>query len=342
MLYRCSGFWGTALLLLLCLFSGVSAFYLTGSLTRRDIGSIEENAEEGAEFETDIAQSPGGDTQTKNNEPAETEDNSVEREYGELYTARSEETVPAVKRPDIAFAISAQKVSADVFSDDAQDSADGVDDEVQHAWEEFLAEAGDSTDDSYRELYENIPDTLPEGYGVLREEDSEQAEESDDTHLYEEVGISRRLHYAKQIAAVLLLVLSAGTAVLMSKVFTAVDENGVTLSGVFGGTEYKWSDTVLLTAEASAFSDTRLTVKAETDGKKKVTVMSPSFVIGDAGRRSGDGETALCARILRGAAASGADIFVKDADTLADMFEGSADEEYIREIINLAKQRTDK
>ena len=367
LLYHGSGFWGTAVLILLCAVSAVSAYYLTKPSYRAE-NDWEEEPDGGAGLSADAG---GEQTGTENiifDEYDEKEDyfggapeqytadkDPVETEYGELYTKKPEGEAPKTKRPDIACAISAQKASADVPCGDTEDGEDGKDgDDVQRAWEEFLGESEKQDDSVMRELYENIPDTLPDGYGFTEEDgDGEtcydacgEDEENEDNEDNGDGGegesarcdgflASPRARIIKKGAAAVLIAAALCLSALMSGVYTAVGDGGVTVSGAGGGKSFGWSDAEYLQVEMSALSEKRLTVKAFMNDGSSVTVCSSAFYKTAYGAGAGDSEIALCARIIRAAHHSGAEIRAMDAERLSEAFTGSDDAGYIQEIISL-------
>ena len=376
LLYHGSGFRGTAALILLCAVSAVSAFFLTKPSYR-----AENDWEDESDGDAGLSSDADG-VQTGTNgvmydvydekddyfggarEDCTADGDPVEAEYGELYTKKPYEEAPKTKRPDIAFAISAQKASAGVPFGDSDDGKDGKDeedgndgkdgDDVQRAWEEFLGESEKQDDSVLRELYENIPDTLPEGCGFTEEDgngetcddafgEDEENEDNEDNGDGGEGEAARcdgflaspRARLIKKGAAAFLIAAALCLSALMSGVYTAVGVGGITVSGAGGGKSYGWSDAEYLQVEMSALSEKRLTVKAFMNGGGSVTVCSSSFYKTAYGAGAGDSEIALCARIIRAAHHSGAEIRVADAERLSEAFTGSDDAGYIQEIISL-------
>ncbi|MGM9636115.1 MAG: hypothetical protein ACI3YE_08205 [Candidatus Avispirillum sp.] len=373
LLYHGSGFWGTAALVALCAVSAVSAYYLTRPSYRAE-NDWEEEPDGDVGISNDAGGAQTGTDGVMYDEYDEKEDyfggaqedytadkDPVETEYGELYIKKPEGETPKAKRPDIACAISAQKVSADMPCGDPEDGEDGKDgkdgedgkgvDDVQRAWEDFLGESEKQDDSVIRELYENIPDTLPEGYGFTEEDgDGEtcydafgEDEENEDNGDGEDGDAARcdgflaspRARLIKKGAAAVLIAAALCLAALMSGVYTAVGDGGVTVSGAGGGKSYGWSDAEYLQVEMSALSEKRLTVKAFMTDGDSVTVCSSSFYKTAYGAGAGDSEIALCARIIRAAHHSGAEIRAIDAERLSEAFTGSDDAGYIQEIISL-------
>lgn len=368
LLYHGSGFWGTAALILLCAVSAVSAYYLT-----KPSYIAENDWEDESDGDAGLSADSGGEqTGTENiifDEYDEKEDyfggatedctadkDPVETEYGELYTKQPareapDGEAPKIKRPDIACAISAQKASADVPCGDTEDGEYGKDgDDVQRAWEDFLGESEKQDDSVFRELYENIPDTLPEGYGFTEEDgDGDACGEDEENEDNEDNGdggegeaarcdgflASPRARLIKKGAAAFLIAAALCLSALMSGVYTAVGDGGVTVSGAGGGKSYGWSDAEYLQVEMSALSEKRLTVKAFMNDGSSVTVCSSAFYKTAYGAGAGDSEIALCACIIRAAHHSGAEIRVADAERLSEAFTGSDDAGYIQEIISL-------
>lgn len=368
LLYHGSGFWGTAALILLCAVSAVSAYYLTKPSYR-----AENDWEDESDGDAGISNDAGGEQTVADGvmydeydeedeyfggatEDCTADKDPVETEYGELYTKKPEGEAhdgeaPKIKRPDIACAISAQKASADVPLGDTEDGEDGKDgDDVQRAWEDFLGESEKQDDSVMRELYENIPDTLPEGYGFTEEDgdgdafgDDEENEDNEDNGDGGEGEAARcdgflaspRARLIKKGAAAVLIAAALCLSALMSGVYTAVGDGGVTVSGAGGGKSFGWSDAEYLQVEMSALSEKRLTVKAFMNDGSSVTVCSSAFYKTAYGAGAGDSEIALCARIIRAAHQSGAEIRAMDAERLSEAFTGSDDAGYIQEIISL-------
>ena len=372
LLYHGSGFWGTAALILLCAVSAVSAYYLT-----KPSYIAENDWEDESDGDAGISNDAGGEQTGTDGvmydeydeedeyfggatEDCTADKDPVETEYGELYTKQPEGEAPdgeapKIKRPDIACAISAQKASADVPLGDPEDGEDGKDgDDVQRAWEDFLGESEKQDDSVMRELYENIPDTLPEGYGFTEEdgdgetcydafgEDGENEDNEDngdggegEAALCDGFLASPRARLIKKGAAAVLIAAALCLSALMSGVYTAVGDGGVTVSGAGGGKSFGWSDAEYLQVEMSALSEKRLTVKAFMNDGSSVTVCSSAFYKTAYGAGAGDSEIALCACIIRAAHQSGAEIRAMDAERLSEAFTGSDDAGYIQEIISL-------
>ena len=372
LLYHGSGFRGTAALILLCAVSAVSAFFLTKPSYR-----AENDWEDASDGDAGLSSDADG-VQTGTDgvmydvydekddyfggarEDCTADGDPVEAEYGELYTKKPYEEAPKTIRPDIAFAISAQKASAGVpfgDSDDGKDGKDGEDgndgkdgkdgDDVQRAWEEFLGESEKQDDSVLRELYENIPDTLPEGCGFTEEDGDGDAcgeDEDNEDNGYGRHGDAARCdgfnasphaRLVKKAASAVLIVAALCLSALMSGLYTAVGDDGITVSGAGGGKSCGWSDAEYLQVEMSALSEKRLTVKAFMNDGSSVTVCSSAFYKTVYGADGGVSEIALCARIIRAAHESGAEIRAVDSERLSEAFMGSDDAGYIQEIISL-------
>lgn len=364
LLYHGSGFRGTAALILLCAVSAVSAFFLTKpSYRAQNDWEDESDGDAGLSADADGVQT-GTDGVMYDvydekddyfggaREDCTADGDPVEAEYGELYTKKPYEEAPKIKRPDIAFAISAQKASGGVpfgDSDDGKDGEDGEDgedgDDVQRAWEEFLGESEKQDDSVLRELYENIPDTLPEGCGFTEEDGDACGEDEDneyngygrdgDAARCDGFNTSPRARLVKKAASAVLIVAALCLSALMSGLYTAVGDDGITVSGAGGGKSCGWSDAEYLQVEMSALSEKRLTVKAFMNDGSSVTVCSSAFYKTVYGADGGVSEIALCARIIRAAHESGAEIRAVDSERLSEAFMGSDDAGYIQEIISL-------
>lgn len=371
LLYHGSGFWGTAALILLCAVSAVSAYYLTKPSYR-----AENDWEDGSDGDAGISNDAGGEQTVADGvmydeydeedeyfggaqEDCAADKDPVETEYGELYTKHPageapDGEAPKIKRPDIACAISAQKASAGVPFGDSDDGKDGKDvedgkdgDDVQRAWEEFLGESEKQDDSVLRELYENIPDTLPEGCGFTEEDGDGDAcgeDEDNEDNGYGRDGDAARCdgfnasphaRLVKKAASAVLIVAALCLSALMSGLYTAVGDDGITVSGAGGGKSRGWSDAEYLQVEMSALSEKRLTVKAFMNDGSSVTVCSSAFYKTVYGADGGVSEIALCARIIRAAHESGAEIRAVDSERLSEAFMGSDDAGYIQEIISL-------
>lgn len=279
-------------------------------------------------------------------ETEETErDDTVEREYSELYESgalRSPEDDDAesgegekFSRPDISAAIEKQKTAVpfacgeELEADLSEaDTADGEDDD-------FFGIRTDETETD--DLYENIPDTLPDGYSYTEtdtEDDDADGDEDEEGDLESLESPEPRIvsDKPKRIIAAVLLCASLCAAALISLKYTAVCENGVIVSKPGGKKLYEWSDTESVGAALSALSDTTLTVKIKTADGSRFTAFSSGAYITDAGKAKFESNAEICAYIVSSARERGAEIEITDAQAIEEAFRSTDDEQYINEI----------
>ena len=276
-------------------------------------------------------------------ETEETErDDTVEREYSELYESGALQGLDEddteggegekFSRPDISAAIEKQKAAAPFACGEKletdipeADTADGEDD--------FFSIRTDETETD--DLYENIPDTLPDGYSYTEtdtdEADGEEDENGDPESLN---GPEPRIvsDTPKRIIAAVLLCASLCAAALISLKYTAVCENGVIVSKPGGKKLYEWSDLESVGAALSALSDTTLTVKIKTADGSRFTAFSSGAYITDAGKAKFESNAEICAYIVSAARERGAEVEITDEQAIEEAFRSTDDEQYINEI----------
>ncbi len=236
-------------------------------------------------------------------------------EYSELYrTENAGEELAASCAPDIAAAISAQKAVAedDTVSNDGRDSA----------WEEFVGDI--SEEKSYADIYDNIPDTLPEGFSFdEEEEDADDAEEEESAF---EAPVTRVpvLRIAAAAVCAVCIVLGA----VLSGSYVAPSDGGVAVKGK----NYSWSNVEQIEISPAALGDGLRVVALMSDGKK-ATVCSDSMFAGDAAKDL-RGDIEVYAHICELAKAGGAGVYVRDRKSIEASFGDSEDWELVSEMID--------
>lgn len=272
-------------------------------------------------------------------------DDTVEREYSELYESGAlrgsgeddAENGNGEKntRPDITAAIEKQKAAAPFACGEEleaelseADTADGEDDDF----------FGIRTDEAETDdLYENIPDTLPDGYSYTEtdtEDDDADGEEDEESDFESIESPEPRIvsDTPKRVIAAVLLCASLCAAALISLKYTAVCENGVIVSKPGGKKLYEWSDMESVGAALSALSDATLTVKIKTADGSRFTAFSSGAYITDAGKAKFESNAGICAYIVSSARERGAEIEITDAQAIEEAFRSTDDEQYINEI----------
>lgn len=250
-------------------------------------------------------------------------------EYSELYRNCDNDNKPVRSVPDIATAISAQK---SVICDES--SADHDEDERDRIWNEFISDKSeDNTDVS--SIYDNIPDTLPEGFSFTEDEDDDENEDSPESDV--DGVCPRRPFPAVRAAAAVICAASVIFGAALSRVYVADTADGISVGKLFGKESYSWSDTEKIEISPGSLGDDLRVLAYMNDGKK-YTLCSGLMLRGDgAAAHFGMSNAQVYAYICRRASEGGAELSVRDKKTIQSTFENSEEWEYVSEMIGEAE-----
>lgn len=249
-------------------------------------------------------------------------------EYSELYRNVENEAREEYIMPDIETAISAQKASP-VSDDENSVEADGQD----SIWSGFFA---DKENDAASEdpVYNNIPDTLPEGFSFIEDSDDGESYENDDVPEEDEAFSEPRLPLMR-IAAAAVCAAAIIASVPVSSVYTADTEKGISVGNIGGAQNYSWENVETVEVSPAALGD-GIRIRARMNDGKRITLCSDSMIRGSAADKdASDAElySDICAMAQNG----GAKINVTDRKALEASFEDSEDWIFISRILGEAE-----
>ncbi len=241
-------------------------------------------------------------------------------EYPEFYTEREqEEEISYDVAESISTAISAQKETL----------AEETDAPDYSAWDEFVGDR--PGDDIPRELYDDIPDTLPEGYSAPEETEEEEIE-------FDRGYTVKRWHpgetvLSKVICTLVAAALAFGTAFAASFAVMPETEEG------FG--KYKWSDAETVTVSQKLLSS--LSVEVRTADGKKTELFPASLFSGESFSQKYDNVYDYMAHAVRMMTSEGAELTVLNGDEIEQSFKDTEDGswEYVSEMIGAKGQNDD-
>lgn len=331
--------------LALCALCGVFAFFALKPGKKAELDDGLDEDDDGGEDEEWYDEVPGTDDADSFERKEAECDDTVEREYSELYESGAlrdsdeDDTEGGAgekfSRPDITAAIERQKAAAfaacgEEIKDDCPESGttDIKGDDL------FCVRTGETETD---DLYENIPDTLPDGYSYTEtdtENDDANGDEDEEGDFESLESPEPRIvsDTPKRIIAAVLLCASLCAAALISLKYTAVCENGVIVSKPGAKKLYEWSDMESVGAVLPALSDSTLTVKIKTADGAAFTAFSSGAYITDAGKAKFESNAGICAYIVSSARERGAKVEITDAQAIEEAFRSTDDEQYINEI----------
>ena len=223
---------------------------------------------------------------------------------------------------DIARAINAQKATGAAKSV-AESAAD-----TDFVWDETAK--SEELPEGINELYENIPDTLPEGYSVAN--DCTEEPEFRGGYRVKRSRLGDTL-LSKALCVTVSLLISAGLALLFSDSITKESENGY-----FDGTEYTWQDIKTVTVSEKILGSLSIEVTAN-DGNK--TELFPATLIkGEKFSEKYDSIYAYMAHAVREMRKCGADVKTKDEGSITAAYKDTEDGswKYISEIIGVKEK----
>ena len=147
---------------------------------------------------------------------------------------------------------------------------------------EHEEEAAEPQKSSVPDIYDSIPDTLPEGYVFPLADDYDEEEWEDDEEPLE-AEREEPLKVAMAIraaAAALLIAISLGASFLSGAAVTAFYEKSISVSTAFGKKTYTLDECVEYEIAPSLFGD-RLTVTLRMSDGERVKLLSSSTVEGE-------------------------------------------------------------
>lgn len=247
-------------------------------------------------------------------------------EYSELYRNCDNDNEPVRSVPDIATAISAQK---SVICDES--SADRDEDERDRIWNEFISDKSeDNTDIS--SIYDNIPDTLPEGFSFNENDEEDNcydsiSEESDNEYTV------RSHRTAIRISAAFICAVCILSGALLSRVYVADTADGVTVGKLFEKENYRWSDTKTIEISPDIMGD-GLRIRAHMNDGREYTLCSGLMLRGSAAAEHYISEAEMYDEICEKATNAGAAVNISDRKTIESNFKDTEDWEYISHIID--------
>lgn len=232
-----------------------------------------------------------GREEPRSEEPEESEDDSFEyfedspavdtatarEEYPELFSKKEKgEDEPAISssyHEALAAALNAQKAE---YTEPAQDDKSEVGDA-----ESFLYEKKE--EDIPASLWDDLPDTLPEGYKAYEEETDldESADESEDEDsVFEEQQLFGGI-FKRVILTILLIAVPLGFSAFMSFFRTDYSAEGIALRSPLGNREYAWKDCVAYEIAPSFFGDRLSFTVVMDDGTEIELLPSDMLIVGD-------------------------------------------------------------
>jgi len=264
------------------------------------------------------------------------EENSLAmEEYPELFR-KSKEAFLSEKEPHSPLENILRTLEMQKSTDEEPQESDGA--SVRETDEEVISflSSGDKGDAQRNDIYDNIPDSLPEGYEpyTLYGDEEDENEEEDVTAVEEAVEErKRKAPFLAALALTFAVALSYGSAFALSYCYTAPEKDGIRVGRMFFEKEYLWTDAKSYTVDSTVFGKLRICVEMK-DGCKRNII--PAGLIAT---EEGEGEFAsiyaYAAYADEKLSEAGAKKMVKDKKALERDFSQKEDGsyEYVKKII---------